>query len=80
MSKAYPYCSMVRFRSNLSQFSVNNPWTNMKELQFNSDQKVKVAYLSETTTETFQDLTVILIMPVLTKFNPISIIPYPQQG
>ena len=35
----------------------------MKELELNSDQKVKVAYLNETTSETIQDLTLILIMP-----------------
>ena len=37
----------------------------MKKLELNSDQKAKVAYLNETTSETFQDLTLILIMPVL---------------
>ena len=47
----------------------------MTELEFNSDQKAKVAYLNETTSETFQDLTLILIMPPLAQFNPISISP-----
>ena len=47
----------------------------MKELELNSDQKVKVAYLIETTSETFQDLTLILIMPGLAQSNPISIKP-----
>ena len=42
----------------------------MKELELNSDQKTKVAYLNEKTSETFQDLTLILIMPVLAQFNP----------
>ena len=37
----------------------------MKELELNSDHKTKVAYLNETTSETFQDLTPILFMPVL---------------
>ena len=41
----------------------------MKELEFNSDQKAKVAYLNETTSETFQYLSLILIMPVLTLFQ-----------
>ena len=41
----------------------------MKELEWNSDQKAKVTYLNETTSETFQDLTLILIMPVLTHFS-----------
>ena len=43
----------------------------MKELELNSGQKAKVAYLNEKTSETFQDLTQILIVPVLAKFNPI---------
>ena len=43
----------------------------MKELELNSDQKAKVAYLNETTSETFQDLTLILIMPVFAQFNDI---------
>ena len=47
----------------------------MKELELNSGQKAKVAYLNETTSETFQDLTLILIMPVFAQFNPISINP-----
>ena len=47
----------------------------MKELELNSDQKAKVTYLNETTSETFQDLTLILIMLILAKFNPISISP-----
>ena len=48
----------------------------MKELALNSDKKkTKVAYLNEKTSETFQDLTLILIMPVLAQFNPISIKP-----
>ena len=45
----------------------------MKELELNSDQKAKVAYLIETTPETFQNLTLILIMHFLAQFNPISI-------
>ena len=52
----------------------------MKELEFNSDQKAKVAYLNETTSITFQYLTLILIIPDLAQFNPISISPSPQQG
>ena len=48
----------------------------MKELELNSDKnKTKGAYLNEKTSETFQDLTLILIMPVLAQFNPISIKP-----
>ena len=47
----------------------------MKDLELNSDQKAKFAYLNETTKETFQDLTLILIMPALAKFNPNSIQP-----
>ena len=47
----------------------------MKELELNSDQKAKVAYLNETTLETFQDLTLILIMSVLAKSYPISFSP-----
>ena len=47
----------------------------MRELEFNSDQKAKVAYLNETTSETFQDLTLILMVPVLAQFIPISISP-----
>ena len=43
----------------------------MKELALNSDQKAKVAYLNEKTSETFQDLTLILIMPVFAQFNDI---------
>ena len=60
---------------NLTKFSQNNPWTSMKELELNSDQKTKVAYLNEKTSETFQDLTLILIMPVLAQINPILIRP-----
>ena len=47
----------------------------MKELELNSDQKAKVAYLNETTLETFQDLTLISIMPVLAQIDPILIRP-----
>ena len=47
----------------------------MRELELNSDQKTKVAYLNEKTSETFQDLTLILIMPVLAQINPILIRP-----
>ena len=47
----------------------------MKELELNSDQKTKVAYLNEKTSETFQDSTLILIMPVLAQINPILIRP-----
>ena len=43
----------------------------MKELELKSGQKAKVAYLNETTSETFQDLTLILIMPVFAQFNDI---------
>ena len=74
--KLNPYCSWVHF----SQFGLNNPWTSMKELEFNSDQKAKVSYLNEKTSETFQYLTLILIMPVLAQLNPNSISPSPQQG
>ena len=59
----------------LTKFSLDDTLTSMKELELNSDQKAKVAYLNETTTETFQDLTQILIMPVLVHFILISIIP-----
>ena len=65
---------------NLTKFSQNNPWTSMKELKLNSDQKTKVAYLNEKTSETFQDLTLILIMPVLAQINPILIRPLPKPG
>ena len=37
----------------------------MKELELNSNHKTTVAYLNETTSETYQDLTPILFMPVL---------------
>ena len=47
----------------------------MKEIELNLDQKTKVAYLDENTSETLQDLTIILIMPVLAQINPISIRP-----
>ena len=47
----------------------------MKELELNSDKKAEVASLNETTSEKFQDLTLLLIMPVLAQFNPISISP-----
>jgi len=47
----------------------------MKEIELNLDQKTKVAYLDEKTSETLQDLTIILIMPVLAQINPISIRP-----
>ena len=48
----------------------------MKELELNSDKKkTEVASLNETTSETFQDLTLILIMPVFAQFNPTSISP-----
>ena len=47
----------------------------MKEVELNSDQKANVAYLNETPSETFLDLTQILIMPVLAQLNPISISP-----
>ena len=52
----------------------------MKELELNSDPKAKVAYLNNKTSETFQDLTLILVMHVLAQVNPISISPKPQQG
>ena len=51
----------------------------MKELELISDQKTKAAYLNETTSETFKDLTLLSIMPVLAQFDPISIIPKSQQ-
>ena len=47
----------------------------MKKLELNSDRKAKVAYLNETTSEIFQDLTLILIMPLLAQLNLISISP-----
>ena len=47
----------------------------MKELESTSDQKANVAYLNETTLETFQDIILILVMAVLAQFNPISISP-----
>ena len=47
----------------------------MKELELNSDQKTKVAYLNEKASETYEDLTLILIMPVLAQFNLNSIKP-----
>ena len=46
-----------------------------KHLELYSDKKAKFADLNETTSETFQDLTLILIMPVLAHFNLISISP-----
>ena len=52
----------------------------MKELELNSDKKTKVVYLNETTSETFQDLTLILIMPVLAQIKPILIRPQPKPG
>ena len=52
----------------------------MKELEFDSDQKAKVAYLNETTSETFQYLTITLIMPVLAQLNPNSISPSPSKA
>ena len=42
----------------------------MKELDLNSDQKAIVAYLNETTSETFQDLT---LKPNHAYFNPFSL-------
>ena len=38
-------------------------------------KKTKVAYLNEKTSETFQDSTLILNMPILGKFKPISVSP-----
>ena len=52
----------------------------MKELELNSDQKAKVAFLNGPTSEAFQDLTLILIMPVLAQINPILIRPLPKPG
>ena len=52
----------------------------MQKLELNSVQKAKVTYLNETTSETVQDLTLILIMPVLAQYNPVSISPKPQKG
>ena len=48
----------------LAQFSLNKPLTSVKELELNSDQKVIVACLNEKLSETFQELTLIIIMPV----------------
>ena len=47
----------------------------MKDLELNSDQKAKVPYLNNKTSETFQDFNLILIMPVLAQINPILIRP-----
>ena len=58
-----------------TQFSLINPLTSMMELELNSDQKAKVAYLNKTTSETFQDLILILIMSGLAQFNLNSISP-----
>ena len=40
----------------LDLFSPNKPWTNMKELEFNSGHKTKVIYLYEKTSKTFLKL------------------------
>ena len=45
----------------------------MMKLEFNSDQKTKLAYINELTSKTFSNLTLIVIWPVIAQFNPIKL-------
>ena len=45
----------------------------MEKLEFNSDQKTKLAYINKLTSKTFSNLTLIVIRPVIAQFNPIKL-------
>ena len=44
----------------------------MEKLEFNSDQKTKLAYINELTSKTCSNLALIVIRPVIAQFNPIK--------
>ena len=43
----------------------------MMKLEFNADQKTKVAQLNEKTSTTFQNLTLLVMGPILAQYKPI---------
>ena len=45
--------------------------TKIKELEFNSDHKTKLAYHNEKASKTCQSLTLVVIGPILAQFYPI---------